>query len=161
MSWSLIFLVKLIINNMKSSNMQRYFLIFIFIIIGQFAHAQSIDTTIYLTLVKSDIDNFESISKTAGFVTSFDTTSQTMLASKKGLVYAKPIGDKNDNAYYKLALIVSTQNKENNKLILRNAKEKPNKKGTWVDDEYMYIEWDMKNPISDEIWYKLIIYKKK
>jgi hypothetical protein len=58
-------------------------------------------------------------------------------------------------------LIVSTLNKENNKLIFKKAIENPNKKGTWTDDKYLYREWDLENPVSKEMWYKVLVYKKK
>lgn len=75
-------------------------------------------------------------------------------------MFIKPTGSKNDNQYYQLVLIVSTQNKENNKIILENAKENPEKKGVWTENEYLYRELDMENPISKEMCNKILIYKR-
>ena len=52
-------------------------------------------------------------------------------------------------------------NKENNKIILKNAKPFEGKKNTWLDNNYLYIEWDTENPYSKEMWYKVLIYSKK
>lgn len=127
----------------------------------QILFAQTFDTTTYLHLVKADKDEFVNYAKSVGMTTDFDTASQSLFARTKGCLYTKPLGDKNNNEYYDLVLIVSTQNKENNKLILRNAIEMQNKKGFWTDDQYLYREWDLENPISKEMWYKVLVYKKK
>jgi hypothetical protein len=132
-----------------------------FVFLGQILFAQTFDSATYSHLVKADKDEFLSYSESVGMTTDFDTASQSLFAKAKGCLYTKPLGDKNNNEYYDLVLIVSTQNKENNKLILRDAKELPDKKGFWTDNQYLYREWDMENPISKEMWYKVLVYKKK
>lgn len=128
---------------------------------GQILHAQTLDTTIYAHLLTADKNEFITYAKSVGLTTDYDSTSQTLFAKTKGCLYAKPLGDKNNNQYYDLVLIVSTLNKENNKLIIKNATGDPNRKDTWTDDKYLYREWDMENPISKEMWYKVLVYKKK
>jgi hypothetical protein len=142
--------------------MIKQFSIFILLIFfGQLLHAQTFDTTTYFHLVNADKDKFITYAKSVGLTTEIDTASQSLFAKTKGCLYVKPLGDKNNNANYDLVLIVSTLNKENNKLILKNAIENPNKKGTWTDDKHLYIEWDLENPMSKEMWYKVLVYKKK
>ncbi|MFT3935931.1 MAG: hypothetical protein QM726_20040 [Chitinophagaceae bacterium] len=128
---------------------------------GQVLSAQTFDTTTYMHLVQADKEEFVNYAKSIGMTTDFDTASQSLFAKTKGCLYTKPLGDKNNNEYYDLVLIVSTQNKENNKLILRDAKEMQDKKGFWTDTQYLYREWDLENPISKEMWYKVLVYKKK
>jgi len=142
--------------------MKKQFSIFILLIFsGLVLHAQAFDTTTYIHLVNADKDEFVTYAKSVGLTTEIDTASQSLFAKTKGCLYMKPLGNKNNNEYYDLVLIVSTLDKENNKLILKNAIENPNKKGTWTDDKYLYMEWDLENPISKEMWYKVLVYKKK
>ena len=140
---------------------KSFLTILLFILAAQSLLAQTFDTTIYSHLVKADKDEFISFAKSVGFTIVTDTASQTLFAKTKGCLYAKPFGDKNNNEYYDLVLIVSTLDKKNNKLILKNATENPEKKGTWTDNQYLYMEWDLENPISKEMWYKVLVYKKK
>jgi hypothetical protein len=136
-------------------------LLVISLVLGQSIFAQGFDTTTYRRLLDAGKDDFVSVAKAAGLDTAYDTASQTLFAKTKGCIYTKPLGDKNNNENYDLALIVSTLNKENNKLILANATEAPNKKGTWTDPKHLYLEWDTENPVSKEKWYKVIVYRKK
>ena len=135
--------------------------LFLFVFVGQSLFAQTFDTTTYSHLVKADKDEFISFAKSVGLTTVTDTASQTLFAKTQGCLYAKPLGDKNNNEFYDLVLIVSTLDKKNNKLILKNAAESSEKKGTWTDNQYLYMEWDLENPASKEMWYKVIVYKKK
>jgi len=123
--------------------------------------AQAFDSATYSYLVKAEKDEFINYANSVGLTTVIDTLSQSLFAKKKGCLYMKPLSGKNNNEFYELVLIVSTLNKENNKLILKDAVEDPNKKGTWTDTKYVYMEWDMENPISKEMWYKVLVYKKK
>jgi|GEM_PF-6461355 len=142
--------------------MAKHFLLLpFFFLLGQMVFAQALDTATYSHLLKADKEEFLNYAKSIGLTTVFDTASQSLFARTKGLLYSKPLGDKNNNQYYDLVLIVSTQNKDNNKLILRDAKEVPEKKGVWTDSQYLYREWDTENPISKEMWYKVLVYKKK
>jgi hypothetical protein len=142
--------------------MAKQFSIFILLIFfGQLLYAQTLDTTTYFQLVNADKGKFINYAKSVGLTIDIDTASQSLFAKTKGCLYVKPLGGKNNNEHYDLVLIVSTLNKENNKLILKNAVENPNKKGTWTDDKYLYIEWDLENPMSKEVWYKVLVYKKK
>jgi len=142
--------------------MQKHLLLILFLmIIGQLTPAQTLDTVVYNRLVKANKDEFITYAKSVGLETAFDTASQTLFAKKKGCLYAKPLAQKGGNTDYELVMIVSTLNKENNKLIFKKAAENPAKKGTWVDSKYIYIEWDLENPISKEMWYKVLVYKKK
>ena len=137
------------------------FTLFLVLLVGQNLFAQTFDTTTYLHLVKADKDEFILYAKAVGLTIATDTASQTLFAKTKGCLYAKPLGDKNNNEYYDLVLIVSTLDKKNNKLILQNAKENSEKKGTWTDSQYLYMEWDLENVYSKEMWYKILVYKKK
>jgi hypothetical protein len=142
--------------------MKKQFALFnLLFVFGQILHAQTLDITAYAHLVTADKNEFIGYAKSVGLTTDLDTTSQTVFAKTKGCVYAKPLGDKNNNEYYDLVLIVSTLNKENNKLILKNATGDPNKKGIWNDDKYLYREWDAENPVTKEMWYKVLVYKRK
>ncbi len=130
-------------------------------LLGQVSFAQMIDSTTYLHLRNADKDEFMKYAKSVGLTTDYDTTAQSLFAKKKGCIYTKPADDKNNNEYYDLVLIVSTQNKENNKVILKGATEMTDKKGFWLDGAYLYREWDTENPISKEMWYKVLVYKRK
>lgn len=142
--------------------MTKQLSIFIFLILsGLILHAQAFNITTYTHLVNADKDEFITYAKSVGLTNEIDTASQSLFAKTKGCLYVKPLGNKNNNEYYDLVLIVSTLDKENNKMILKNAIENPNKKGTWTDDKYLYIEWDLENPVSKEMWYKVLVYKKK
>jgi hypothetical protein len=140
---------------------KQFLLIILIIFLGQVLTAQSFDTTTYAHLLRAGKDEFVAYANATGLTTNIDTTAQLLFAKTGGCIYVKPLDDKSNNEYYDLVLIVSTLNKENNKLILKNAKEYPQKKGTWTDDEYLYLEWDLENPISKEMWYKVLVYKKK
>ena len=142
--------------------MIKHFFIFILCtVFSQFLYAQAFDTTIYFRLVEANKDEFIKYAPSVGLTIVIDTVSQSVIAKRKGCLYIKPYGDKNNNEYYDLALIVSTLSKENNKLILKNAVEDPAKKGTWNDRSYLYMEWDSENTMSNEMWYKVVVYRKK
>lgn len=141
--------------------MKKNILAFLFMFIGSFSFAQNFDVRTFSNLVKSDKNEFIKLAESLGFTTNLDEASQTLFASKKGCVYGKPLTNKNNNEFYDLVLIVSTLDKENNKLILKNAKEDIDKKGVWIDNQYLYREWDMENPNTKEMWYKVLVYKKK
>ena len=134
-----------------------------FIIIGfvQNLYSQSLDKITYERLLKSNKIEFVKYAKSVDLTIETDSIAESIFAKKVGCLYIKPTGTKNDNQYYQLVLIVSTQNKENNKIILENAKENPDKKGVWTDNEYLYREWDLENPVSKEMWYKVLVYKRK
>jgi hypothetical protein len=140
---------------------RQFFISIVFTLFGHFVFAQAFDTTTYLHLVNADKNEFIDYAGSVGLTIAVDTVSQSIIAKRKGCIYLKPYGDKNNNEYYDLALIVSTLNKENNKLILKNAIEDPAKKGTWHDSTYLYVEWDAENTISNEMWYKVVVYRKK
>lgn len=142
--------------------MNRYLLVLmIAVLMGQATVAQTVDSATYLHLRSADKDEFISYAKKVGLATEYDTASQSLFAKTKGCIYSKPLGDKNNNEYYDLVLIVSTQNKENNKILLKGATEMTDKKGFWIDEAYLYREWDLENPISKEMWYKVLVYRKK
>lgn len=136
-------------------------ILFLILVLTQNLCAQSFDKKTYEKLLKLDKIKFVKYAKSVGLTVENDSISESIFAKNAGCLYIKPTGAKNDNQYYQLALIVSTQNKENNKLILENAKESPEKQGFWTDNEYLYREWDMENPISKEMWYKVLVYKRK
>ena len=133
----------------------------IIIVFVQNLYSQSIDKKTYEKLLKADKIEFVKYAKKVDLTIETDSISEFIYAKKVGCIYIKPTGTKNDNQYYQLVLIVSTQNKENNKIILENVKEDPDKKGMWTDNEYLYREWDLENPISKEMWYKILVYKRK
>ena len=127
----------------------------------QISFSQAFDIKTFNELKKATNKiEFVSSAKAANLTVEEDLASECIFAKKKGCLYTKPLGVKSNNEFYDLILIVSTLNKENNKQILKNASEDPNKKGTWTDKEYLYIEWDTENPISKEMWYKVLVYKK-
>lgn len=98
--------------------MTKRFSIFILLVFfGQLLQAQTFDTTTYFQLVNADKDKFITYAKSVGLTIDIDTASQSLFAKTKGCLYVKPWGDKNNNEHYDLVLIVSTLNKENNKLI--------------------------------------------
>jgi hypothetical protein len=136
-------------------------LIILSVFLGQELSAQAFDATVYSHLVRADPNEFIKYAKSVGLTTVFDSTSKTLFANTKGCLYTKPLGDKFTNENYVLVLIVSTLDKENNKLILKNAKENPYKKGNWMDKEYVYFELDWEDPISKEMHYKVFVSKRK
>jgi hypothetical protein len=147
---------KLCANYMRNKLLSLILLLFA----GQSLLAQTLDTTIYRHLVTANKDEFTIYASSKGYSTSIDTAAEVLFAKTKGCIFAKPLGTKNNNQFYDLVLIVSTQDKANNKLIIKKAAEGP-KKGTWTDDQYLYYEWDTQNPVSNAMWYKVLVYKKK
>ena len=129
-------------------------------IFNQLAFGQKLDRNIYFNFVKADSSEFIKYAQQIGFTTEYDITSKVLFAKTKGFVFGKPLAE-TGNASYVLTLVVSTLDKENNKIILQNAKPVESKKDTWIDDKYLYIEWDLENPISKEMWYKVLIYRHK
>src|SRR5438105_1916556 len=97
-------------------------LTFVFV---QILHAQTFDTTIYSHLVAADSNAFITYAKSFGLNTAYDKASKTLFAKTKGWVYTKPLDGKSNNRYCDLVLIISTLNKEDKKLILKNATEYP------------------------------------
>src|SRR5690242_4192836 len=111
---------------------KQFSLLILLFVFGQILHDQTFDTTTYAHLLIADKDEFIAYAKSVSLTIDFDTTSQTLFAKTNGCIYTKPLSEKNNNEYYDLVLIVSTSNKGNNKLILKNATADPNKKGTWT-----------------------------
>src|SRR6187402_2115658 len=99
------------------------------IVFVQNSYSQSFDKATYERLVKSDKIEFVKYAKSVDLTIETDSMSESIFAKKEGCLYIKPSRTKNDNKYYQLVLIVSTQNRENNKIILENAKDNENKKG--------------------------------
>ena len=105
--------------------MVRRFLFTLLILFpGMFSYAQVFEVATYLHLLASNKDEFMSYTKSRGFSTNIDTTSHSLVAKKPGCLYLKPYGTENNNENYDLMLIVSTQEKENNKLIIKAAKKR-------------------------------------
>jgi len=127
---------------------------------GTISHAQKIDTVIYGHLLHSDKIEFTRYARSVGLKTDFDSLSNTLFAKTKGILFAKPLGDKG-NEYYVLEMIVSTLDKANNKIIIKDAKPVEGKQKTWSDNKYLFIEWDLENPVSKEMWYKVLVYRRK
>lgn len=142
-------------------NKMKTLITVILIVFLQNLYSQTFDKTIYEKLLKSDKIEFVKHAKSVSLTIETDSISESIFAKKADCLFIKPTGSKNDNQYYQLVLIVSTQNKENNKIILENAKENPEKKGVWTENEYLYRELDMENPISKEMWNRILIYKRK
>lgn len=142
-------------------NVIRFIYSILILFLIQNSVAQVFNKADYLHLLKADKSEFIAYAKSVGLTTDMDEASETLFATTKGCVFGKPLGNKNNNEYYDLVLLVSTLDKNNNKLILGKAKESSEKKGTWMDDEYLYIEWDMENPNTKEMWYKILVYKRK
>lgn len=139
---------------------RRILLIIVLGFVGLVSFGQKFDSTIYLHLLKSDKTEFISYAKSVNMTIDFDSTSNTLFAKTKGILFSKPLKEEGNN-YYSLSLIVSTLDKENNKTILKNANPVEGKKNTWIDNSYLYVEWDTENPYSKEMWYKVLIYSKK
>ncbi len=152
---------QLFMNLLNQKTMSRILITTILLFCSLVISAQTLNEANYSRLLKSNVEEFISYAKSENFTTSIDSQVHMAFATKKGFVYGKPIDNSNDNDYYQLVLLISTLNKENNKLILKNAVENTDKKGIWTDDQYLYREWDLENPESKEMWYKVIIYKKK
>ena len=140
---------------------KTFFTFLLFLFANNYLSAQKFDTKTYSDLVKANKEEFVTIAGAAGLKTDFDETSKVLFAGSKECLYSKPLSDTSNNEYYDLVLIVSTLDKTNNKLILKNAQENAEKKGTWTDSNYLYIEWDMENPQTKEMWHRVLIYKKK
>ena len=138
----------------------RITVLFLFLLAAQISFAQKIDTAVYRHLLNADKDEFTKYAQSAGLTTEFDSLSNTLFAKTQGLVFAKPLAEPGNEAYV-LQMMVSTMDKENNKSILAGAKPIEEKKDTWYNDPYLYIEWDMENPISKEMWHRVLIYKRK
>ena len=138
----------------------RLFILVLLLVGGQISHAQKIDTVIYEHLLHSDKIEFTSYAQSVGLKTDFDSLSNTLFAKTKGILFSKPLGDKG-NEYFVLEMIVSTLDKANNRLIIKDAKPVEGKQKTWSDTGYWYIEWDLENPVSKEMWYKVLVYRRK
>jgi hypothetical protein len=141
--------------------MKNHRLIYLsFLLFGQIAFGQKLDSTIYLTLLKADKEAFTNYAKSVGLTVELDSLSNTLFAKTKGILFSKPLADKG-NDYYALNMMVSTLNKDNSESIVKNAQPVEGKKNTWIDDNYLYITWDLENPVSKEMWFRVLVYKRK
>jgi len=93
---------------------------FIIIAFFQNLYSQKFDKKTFEKLLKSDKTEFVQYAKSIGLIVETDSISESIFAKTKGCLYIKPTGTKNNNQYYELSLVVSTQNKDNNKIILEN-----------------------------------------
>jgi len=140
---------------------KNIFYLLIIFLPNQNLYSQAFDEETYLKLLNSNKIEFVEYAESRGLTIEIDSLAESIFAKKKGCLFTKPLGIKNNNDKYNLALIVSTLNKENNWIILKNAKENQEKKGEWTDDKYLYKEWDIVNPFSNEMWYRVVVYEKK
>lgn len=136
--------------------MTKYFLI-IFLFFGLQSFGQTLDTIIYRQLFESKYVDFIDIAKSHGYSTSIDTVNNFLTAKTNGVIFFKEKPD-TGTTEYRLDMIVSTLNKENNKLILKNAKLIDEKANMWQDDKYLYREWDVENVYTKVMWYKVLVY---
>jgi len=111
-------------------------LIVINLCIIQTALGQQIDTTIYRHLLEANHQEFINYSKSIGLETSVDSMTNLLTAKKKGMIFFKQISD-TSKTEYKLEMIVSSLDKENNKTILRNAKIIDSKADMWRRKIYL------------------------
>jgi hypothetical protein len=137
----------------------RILVALLLLIFRQVSYAQIIDTTVYKHLLHADKIEFKRYAESVGLQTNFDSLSNMLFAKKPGLVYGKPLIEGSQS--YVLEMIVSTQDKANNKSVIQDAKPVEGKPGTWYSNDYLYMEWDLENPISKEMWYKVLIYKRQ
>ena len=124
------------------------------------ASAQKFNRKNYLDLMDADSTSFVEYAQQKGFVTNYDLKSKSLFAKSKGFVFTKPLVE-NGNEAYTLTLIISTISKQNNRVILKDAKPLTGKKDMWSDDSYVYLEWEKQDPISKQTWYRVFVYKRK
>ena len=99
-----------------------------FVLYGQISYGQKLDTTVYLNFLRVDKIEFVTYAKSIGYKTSYDSTTNSLFAGVHGILFTKPVADTGNEDYY-LHLIVSTLDKGNNKLILKNTKKYLDKEG--------------------------------
>lgn len=145
--------------------MMRICFLLVFIGFSQMAFSQKLNTKldlkIYRKLLKADKADFVKVGESLGLSTDFDSLSNIRFLQKQGFLFSKPMGEDTSASVYALHMLVSTLDKNNNKLILKSAKPVPDKANTWMDSNYLYVEWDAENPVSKEVWYRIVIYKKR
>jgi hypothetical protein len=127
---------------------------------GQKINAK-LDSKVYEQLLKTDPTEFIAVGKSLGLTTDFDSVSNTCFVKKKGILLSKSMNADTSAAAYVLHMMVSTLDKSNNKLILKSAKPVPGKANTWIDANYVYLEWNAENPVTKEMWYRVFIYKQR
>jgi hypothetical protein len=124
------------------------------------ASAQKINRKNYLDLMDADSTNFVEYAQEIGFVTNYDVKSKSIFAKSKGYVFTKPLAE-NGNEAYALILVISTLSKQNNRVIIKDAKPITGKKDMWGDDSHVYLEWEKQDPVSKQTWYRVFVYKHK
>ena len=131
-------------------------LIFSFLIY-QFSLSQTLDRNLYLSLLNADSSKFINYAKDMNF--EITKTSNIIFARSKDFRFEKPIIIK-PNISWNTVLVVSSKNKENNQVIYQNAKRSKNHKNSLLDKKYLYIETEMKNQSTNEIWYTVEILRR-
>ena len=122
--------------------------------------AQEVNMEVVQKLMASDSLGFVNTAQSSGLVITYDFLSRSLFAKSRGILYAKPLAEQG-NEQYRLRLIVSTLDKKNNSIVIGNAKKVEGQQATWLSDTNLYIEWDLENPISKEMWFKVLIYEKQ
>ena len=136
----------------------KYSLFFIFsILIYQFSLSQTLDRNLYLNLLNADSAEFIKYTKDLNY--EITETSNIIFARSNDFRFEKPIIIK-PNISWNTVLVVSSKNKENNQLIYQNAKRSKNHKNSLLDKKYLYIETEMINQATNEIWYTVKILRK-
>ena len=136
----------------------KYSLVFIFsFLIYQISLSQTLDRNLYLSLLNADSAEFINYAKNMNF--EITNTSNIIFARSKDFRFEKPIIIK-PNISWNTVLVVSSKNKENNQVIYQNAKRSKNHKNSLLDKKYLYIETEMKNQATNEIWYTVEILRR-
>jgi hypothetical protein len=123
-------------------------------------YAQVADSALHLRMAGEEKEAFIQDAKVHGLEVKEDSTLRILMAYTKGFMIARPLED-TGTAYYSLAQVVSTTDRDYRNIILKNATPVAGKNNSWTDNRYVYIEVDMEDPASHQLWYKVMMYRIK
>ena len=137
----------------------KYSLFFIIsTLIYQFSLSQTLDRNLYLTLLDADRAKFIKYTKDMGYEVT--ETPNILFARSKDFRFEKPLMPI-INIGWNTVLVVSSKSKENNQVVYQNAKRsKKNHKNSLLDKKYLYIESEIQNQSTNEIWYTVKVLRK-
>ena len=123
-------------------------------LICQFSLSQNLDRNLYLNLLKADSANFVKYTRDMGFEI---TETPTMLIAKSNDFIIEKSLEHLTYFIWNTVLVISSKRKENNEVIYQNAKRSKNHKNSLIDKKYLYIESEIQNQSTNEIWYTVNI----
>jgi hypothetical protein len=126
--------------------------------VHQLTFSQTLDRDLYLSLLKTNSTQFIQYSKEKGY--EITETPNVIFARSKDFRFEKPLLPIITIGWSTL-LIVSSKNKDNNRIMYQKAKRSRRHKDSLTDLKYLYIESEIQNQATNEIWYTLKILRRR